>query len=1057
MSSPGVDRCTLPRLLSILLVTSSSRGQNLVFRYPPDPTRGADETSGVHMSTFPGPGGKRKYHRQTVETGNSHADLLPSTKQGNIKNGQSGSPEGNVNASINTSSAPVSAFLMPRPISEYALSNNHAYKHNGGQHHTSASLNVTPKIGMAGVVSGTGTNGTSSSNNIGNGATFEPLFGYSSEFLASMLSPEAMMCDQPFILKIDDLVFQGFPSLLPQSRNDSSILQNTPAEDYGQTNEQFERIDSTKSPIQMFHLCFVTTVGRSAALYKQSAVTPGLESSSHARLNSTPQLCNTENHKLYIDLIKQLTAALVHEEVRCGFLSTQVENMLNIHHTVLEEVKAKGKTYGHCNDNTLTSEDVATKSLDTGVRTVMNDHHINDEPGSAIDLDMGPDVSADSGLLDTASPTAGLASLEVELLSESEGLVFRNSTDLSLTGIAGDKSNITRSSLDTGIVNETDSSVPQTGHSTYYSSSPKGSQIDLVGARSETLSERLINGCLLADHLRYVFNCLTGSEICNTSLHTLPHSCQTLHNVVVQFNLNNWISISWTLQEHLNSHVPEYSDITRNGDVRSKNSIVSSVAGCAAGVGVWDSPVSQFDDVSLSDNDENGDLSSVAYCTINERTNENKRLDSTPGQSELFPVAVPIVCSYDSFGGCPMPLNRNPINDSRNVRQSHHDKIQMTFRPYHTLLLYSSSNSRLVSTLPRDCSPALLGLIKVCSPLKSFSDLARDLDTPIAHVYRLAAHLVFWRKAKIIHKIARTSVFIINPECSLDDCVYEQGLYGDNVNCDTAHNSTARTNDLEPNVDCSDGSYSPTETGGKEQGLGYEFGRTFPSKCLLRELCHFNTPCQLGDYLYMTTYANKSTSNSGLAVSNPRVQTLNGHSSAHSETVTTQQLHPRTNTHVHVRNVPGNSISIAATYQRTSVNVVVWLIRRNLLIELHNYLYLVVPRHQTAINGLNAVSGTFKSGTKVDATAESPSIAHLDCRSKAILLKSITPWELEVILSIPAAAEVEKLANFARISPYIRGKNHFADILWYENMERSLLNSILSDFSDVLCICQRPP
>lgn len=88
-----------------------------------------------------------------------------------------------------------------------------------------------------------------------------------------------------------------------------------------------------------------------------------------------------------------------------------------------------------------------------------------------------------------------------------------------------------------------------------------------------------------------------------------------------------------------------------------------------------------------------------------------------------------------------------------------------TLRPYHTLLLAPDA---LHTTLPRDCSPALYRLVTHANPLKSFSELAEELDMPLAHVYRLAAHLVYWQRATIIHKLSKTSIFMVSPNAALD-------------------------------------------------------------------------------------------------------------------------------------------------------------------------------------------------------------------------------------------------------------------------------------------------
>ena len=77
--------------------------------------------------------------------------------------------------------------------------------------------------------------------------------------------------------------------------------------------------------------------------------------------------------------------------------------------------------------------------------------------------------------------------------------------------------------------------------------------------------------------------------------------------------------------------------------------------------------------------------------------------------------------------------------------------LNSALRPYRTILLLEDSDS-LVAQLPDDSSTLLCRLIRVANPMKSFRDLSVDLGMPISHVFRIAAHLVRWRKARIMVK-----------------------------------------------------------------------------------------------------------------------------------------------------------------------------------------------------------------------------------------------------------------------------------------------------------------
>jgi hypothetical protein len=88
-------------------------------------------------------------------------------------------------------------------------------------------------------------------------------------------------------------------------------------------------------------------------------------------------------------------------------------------------------------------------------------------------------------------------------------------------------------------------------------------------------------------------------------------------------------------------------------------------------------------------------------------------------------------------------------------------------RAYHTLLLRSRA-SELKSRLNDDCSPALRRLIDRITPLKTFQDLAEDIDVSLSQVLRMAVHLVAWHGReghvlpvpKSLHQRQRAKSFI---------------------------------------------------------------------------------------------------------------------------------------------------------------------------------------------------------------------------------------------------------------------------------------------------------
>ncbi|EGG22631.1 UPF0171 family protein [Cavenderia fasciculata] len=89
-------------------------------------------------------------------------------------------------------------------------------------------------------------------------------------------------------------------------------------------------------------------------------------------------------------------------------------------------------------------------------------------------------------------------------------------------------------------------------------------------------------------------------------------------------------------------------------------------------------------------------------------------------------------------------------------------------RPYHALLPFAATDDDSIPIPPSDISPALLRLLEVAKPTKNFRDLQMETDLPLAQIYRLASHLVYWRKAKIINMMTKNNVYVLNPRNSND-------------------------------------------------------------------------------------------------------------------------------------------------------------------------------------------------------------------------------------------------------------------------------------------------
>ncbi|KAJ3010132.1 Nitrogen permease regulator 3 [Thoreauomyces humboldtii] len=88
-------------------------------------------------------------------------------------------------------------------------------------------------------------------------------------------------------------------------------------------------------------------------------------------------------------------------------------------------------------------------------------------------------------------------------------------------------------------------------------------------------------------------------------------------------------------------------------------------------------------------------------------------------------------------------------------------------RPYHALLLLHDPEE-VLKELPLDPLPLLVELIQVVTPTQCLEQLQTMLDCSLSQLYRLAAHLVHWQKAKIIDVISMRNVYVVSPDAPLD-------------------------------------------------------------------------------------------------------------------------------------------------------------------------------------------------------------------------------------------------------------------------------------------------
>ncbi|XP_052227787.1 GATOR complex protein NPRL3-like isoform X2 [Dreissena polymorpha] len=333
-------------------------------------------------------------------------------------------------------------------------------------------------------------------------------------------------------------------------------------------------------------------------------------------------------------------------------------------------------------------------------------------------------------------------------------------------------------------------------------------------------------------------------------------------------------------------------------------------------------------------------------------------------------------------------------------------KCLKALRPYHGVLLLQDEQT-LLDSLPVDCTPALTRFIQVASPMRSLQTLALEADLSLFQVFQLACHLVYWAKAFIIYPLCETNIFILSP--------------------------TANTH--------------------VSSKLVEEFTQQFPGCSLPVQLAEFSFPTQLRD-------AHSPLSN-------------------HGDT-------------------------------ELMVQIVVWMLKHQLLTQLHTYVFFVPPvqgqghRHKMSEGSRSSSTprlpfrqheeyvGIFESGLQrspslsdaasvtsdesitlstpgmlIAQMSKSPSTEFTgegvtmpksgDSKAYWLIQESVcsdlSVEEKECILRVPAAKNLDDLRMFTRLFPYFGGKNHIEEIMYFENLIRPQLVTLIEKFKEVLVLC----
>lgn len=281
--------------------------------------------------------------------------------------------------------------------------------------------------------------------------------------------------------------------------------------------------------------------------------------------------------------------------------------------------------------------------------------------------------------------------------------------------------------------------------------------------------------------------------------------------------------------------------------------------------------------------------------------------------------------SIRDYGIASLRFN-NWINVFVSLRQVNVDfSVQRPLRPYQTLLLLDSriadvsdggGKQRASLPLPPDVSPRLAALLEACRPTKSFRALQLETQIPLSQLFRLASHLVYWRKARVVHMLTKNNVYILKPDVARwkEQHRFLYRVAGEQVKLQADSASVRKRDSIAV--------------------LCVKFARQFPSFRLAELLERFSTPKPLIEHMSQ----------------------------------------------------------FAPTLQRDFINVVVWLLKHNLLEQMFVYVFLMVPPPPTPPPGADAatLAATEVAMHVVEDAAESRSVLAYHAPTRQLMYASDT-------------------------------------------------------------------
>ncbi|OAQ28650.1 hypothetical protein K457DRAFT_138734 [Linnemannia elongata AG-77] len=150
--------------------------------------------------------------------------------------------------------------------------------------------------------------------------------------------------------------------------------------------------------------------------------------------------------------------------------------------------------------------------------------------------------------------------------------------------------------------------------------------------------------------------------------------------------------------------------------------------------------------------------SPTATTSANNMYNTNNT--NIPGSQQA--LMTPLTTQYGGIGGMGYMM------DDYEIGIAYEYENFPVLLPYHTLLLLEDPEE-ILKDIPLDANPTLVKLVQILVPYQCLDELQYILDCSMAQIYRLASHLIYWRKAKLIDQIRVNNVYVVAPQAGINE------------------------------------------------------------------------------------------------------------------------------------------------------------------------------------------------------------------------------------------------------------------------------------------------